>query len=94
LTEAAWLLRSNPSTVESLLGSASSGLFKIFSLTEEDATAIAAVLKRYRNLKPQLADAALVHLAQRERIYTIFTLDRRDFQVYRPARSRAFRILP
>ena len=94
LTEAAWLLRSNPAAVESLLGSATSGLFKILSLTEGDAAAIASILKRYRNLKPQLADAALVYLAQRERIYTVFTLDRRDFQVYRPARSRAFRILP
>jgi uncharacterized protein len=94
LTEAAWLLRSNPATVESLLESGASGLFKILSLTEEDAIAIAAILKRYRSLKPQLADAALVHLAQRERIYTVFTLDRRDFQVYRPARSRTFRILP
>jgi predicted nucleic acid-binding protein len=94
LTEAAWLLRSNPAAVESLLESGASGLFKILSLTEEDAIAIAAILKRYRSLKPQLADAALVHLAQRERIYTVFTLDRRDFQVYRPARSRTFRILP
>jgi len=94
LTEAAWLLRSNAVAVESLLESAAAGLFKILSLTEEDASAIAVVLKRYRSLKPQLADAALVHLARRERIYTIFTLDRRDFQVYRPARARAFRILP
>ena len=94
LTEAAWLLRSNPAAFESLLGSAAAGLFKILSLTEGDASAIATVLKRYRSLKPDLADAALVHLAQRERIYTIFTLDRRDFRVYRPARSRAFRIEP
>jgi predicted nucleic acid-binding protein len=44
--------------------------------------------------RPQLADAALVYLAARERIDNIFTLDRRDFLIYRTGRRRAFRILP
>jgi predicted nucleic acid-binding protein len=51
-------------------------------------------MKRYENIRPQLADAALVYLADREGIDTILTLDRRDFSVYRSARKRAFRILP
>ena len=45
-------------------------------------------------LHPQLADAALIYLAGREGIDTIFTLDRRDLAVYRSARNRPFRILP
>ncbi len=51
-------------------------------------------MKRYENIRPQLADAALVYLAGRERIDTIFTLDRSDFSIYRPSRRRSFRILP
>jgi predicted nucleic acid-binding protein len=51
-------------------------------------------MKRYEDIRPQLADAALVYLADREGIDTIFTLDRRDFSVYRSARKRTFRILP
>jgi len=51
-------------------------------------------MKRYEGIRPQLADAALVYLAGRERIETIFTLDPRDFSVYRTARKRAFRIVP
>ncbi len=41
-----------------------------------------------------LADAALVTVAERERIGRIFTLDRRDFEVYRPARLGRFSLLP
>ena len=47
-----------------------------------EAGAIAEVMKRYQDIRPQLADAALVYLAGREGIDTIFTLDRRDFGVY------------
>jgi hypothetical protein len=94
LTEAAWLLRFDPDAVEKLVKSASFGLYRILPLDETDGDAIAAILKKYRRLKPQLADATLVHLAQRESIETVFTVDRRDFRVYRPAPNRTFRIVP
>lgn len=41
-----------------------------------------------------LADAALVRVAERDRITQIFTIDRRDFSLYRPARLGHFRIVP
>jgi uncharacterized protein len=94
LTEAAWLLRFDPPAVERLLKSAAAGLYRILDLGEKDAVAIAEILRRYRRLNPQLADAALVHLARRERIETVFTVDRRDFRVYRPGPKRTFRIVP
>ena len=50
-------------------------------------------MKEYQ-VHPQLADAALVYLANREGIDTIFTLDYRDFAVYRSAHKRAFRVVP
>ena len=94
LTEAAWLLRYDPDAVEKLLQSAALGLYRILHLGETDGMAIAAILKKYRRLKPQLADAALVHLAARENIETVFTVDRRDFGIYRPSARRAFKIVP
>lgn len=94
LTEAAWLLRSRPDAVERLMETTASGLFRILALTEVDGPGIAGILARYRALRPQLADAALVHLARREGIGTIFTLDQRDFRVYRGAANRAFTLLP
>jgi predicted nucleic acid-binding protein len=94
LTGAAWLLRFDPNAVEKLLQSASLGLYQILQLDETDGTAIAAILKKHRRLKPQVADAALVHLAHCENIETVFTGDRRDFRIYRPSANKTFRIVP
>ena len=52
------------------------------------------MIEKYRNIRPQLADAALVYLAERDGFDVIFTLDRRDFSVYQAGRKRAFRIIP
>jgi predicted nucleic acid-binding protein len=56
--------------------------------------AIAALMKQYEDIRPQFADAALVYLAHREKIDTIFTLDRRDFSTYRNGRGRPFHLVP
>jgi predicted nucleic acid-binding protein len=94
ITETAWLLRSYPRAVERLLNSIGTGFLELLSLSGEEAKSVAAVMKRYESVRPKLADASLVYLADREQIDTIFTLDRRDFGVYRSARKRAFRIIP
>jgi len=94
ITEAAWLLRRNPKAVSLLLRRVSEGVLVLLPLERADAAAIAKIFEKYSDLSPQLADAALVHLANRESIDTIFTLDRRDFSVYRSARNRRFRLIP
>lgn len=94
LTEAAWLLRASQDTIQQLMGSIGHGFLDLLPLASSEAGAIADVMRRYQQIRPQLADAALVYLADREGIDTIFTLDRRDFSVYRSVRKRAFRILP
>jgi len=94
VTEAAWLLRAHPGAIQQLLGSIEDGFLALLPLAGPEAKAIAEVMRAYADIRPQLADAALVYLADREGIGTIFTLDRRDFSVYRSARKRPFRILP
>jgi predicted nucleic acid-binding protein len=94
ITEAAWLLRRDPTAVAQLLHSLDTGFLELLPLTTADAKDIAAILKKYRDIRIQLADAALVHLAARDGVDTIFTLDQRDFSVYRLPRGKAFRILP
>ncbi len=87
-------MREYPDAIRAMLESPKSGLFTILHLNDQDAAAIAAVMKQYKSLRPQLADAALVHLANREKIDTIFTLDQRDFRVYRTRSHRALKLLP
>ena len=94
ITEAAWLLRRSPRAILQLLGSMNSGFLELLPVAGTEAKAIAAVMKRYESIRPQLADATLVYLAGRERIDAIFTLDRRDFSIYRTSRKRSFSILP
>jgi predicted nucleic acid-binding protein len=94
ITEAVWLLRAYQGATQQLLSSINEQFLVLLPLAGSEARAIAKIMKRYEDIRPQLADAALVYLADRESIDTIFTLDRRDFSVYRSARKRAFRILP
>lgn len=94
ITEAAWLLRAFPAAVQQLLRSIGNGFLELLPLAGGEAKAIGEVMKKYASLRTQLADAALVYLAGREGIETIFTLDRRDFSVYRAGRRRAFKTLP
>lgn len=94
ITEAAWLLRGHPRAIQQLLGSLDGGFLELLSLSGSEGVAIADVMKKYADIRPQLADAALVYLAARDGIDTIFTLDQRDFSVYRSGRKRPFRILP
>lgn len=94
ITEAAWLLRQQPVAVQRLLSSFTKGWVKLLPLVESDAEPIGKILQRYRKLNAQLADAALVHLAEREGLDTVFTLDRRDFSVYRFSGNRSFHLLP
>jgi predicted nucleic acid-binding protein len=75
------------------------GLFSkgAVQLVELDAQALSwavGFMERYATLGAQLADATLMFLAERERIDTVFTLDRRDFTVYRTTDGRALALVP
>lgn len=94
ITEAAWLLRRDWKAAEKLLNGLDAGFLELLPLNTDDAKPIASIMKKYRDIRIQLADAALVHLAGRDGLDTIFTLDQRDFSVYRLPKGKSFRILP
>lgn len=94
LTEAMYLLNFSWRAQEALWEMLDRAAVILLSLEEPDLLRMRELMKKYRDLPMDLADAALVAVAERERIRSIFTLDRRDFQVYRPAKLGRFSILP
>ncbi len=54
---------------------------------------VAQLMGRYQDLPMDLADATLVVLAEERGLGTVFSLDR-DFQVYRQARGKMFKVVP
>jgi predicted nucleic acid-binding protein len=62
-------------------------------LDEADAPRMRELMEKYRDLPMDLADAALVRVAERESATEIFTLDRKHFSIYRPGRRRRFSIV-
>ena len=94
LTEAIYLLGASWPAQRELLGYVTDGALRLLPLTEEDVPRIRDLMHKYRDLPMDLADAALVRAAERDQISRVFTLDRRDFAVYRPARLGRFQIVP
>ena len=94
MTEAAWLLRRHPAAIARLMTAFETGVFELAPLDASDIPSIAAILSKYRTLGVQLADAALLHLANRESIDTVFTLDHRDFEVFRLKGGKRLRLVP
>ncbi|HVR08632.1 MAG TPA: PIN domain-containing protein [Thermoanaerobaculia bacterium] len=66
----------------------------VVPLELRDFARMRELMKKYQDLPMDLADAALVRVAERERIHRIFTLDRRDFLLYRPEGLEPFQIVP
>ena len=94
LTEAVYLVQRWPTAQSRMLGLVETGDLRILPLGREDMPRIRALMDKYRDLPMDLADAALVRVAERERLRTVFTIDRRDFSVYRPLGLGKFRIVP
>lgn len=83
LTEAAYMLSDVPGACDRLMDMWASGSFLVLPMDASDAARLRALIAKYRDLPMDLADASVVRLCEREAIGTIFTLDRRDFSVYR-----------
>jgi len=67
---------------------------RLLPVEADDHRRMRDLMKKYRMLPMDLADAALVAVAERERIRRIFTIDRRNFSIYRPAKLGKFMIIP
>jgi predicted nucleic acid-binding protein len=71
-----------------------SGALTMGAIANDDLSSLNGLMSKYRDRPMDFADATLVHLAQREAIHLIFTIDHDDFETYRIEGRKKFRIVP
>lgn len=94
LAEASHLLRASDQAQSRLLHWVEQGSIRLAPLDRDDVPRMRELMAKYRDLPMDLADAAIVRVAERERIGRVFTIDQKDFRIYRPAHMRHFVLLP
>ena len=92
MTETCHLLSSRLSVESQLkfMESFAAGAFQVFNLTHGHADRIYALMRRYRDLPMDLADASLVILAEELGHGRILSTDQRDFRTVRWKSRRPF----
>ncbi len=94
VTEAMYLLGFSPEAQQALWQLIERSGNLVLPLGLDDVPRIRELMAKYKDLPMDFADAALVRVSEREKIRRIFTLDRRDFSVYRPPGHGSFDIVP
>jgi uncharacterized protein len=93
LTEAMHLLGETPRGQEALFEMVEDGALAVAPIDEGDLPRMKALMRKYRDQPMDFADAALVRVAERDRLNRILSFDR-HFKVYAlPGRAR-FVVLP
>ena len=87
-TEAMYLLRGSWRAQQALWSRLETDALALAPLDETDAPRMRELMEKYRDLPMDLADAALVRVAERDALTHVFTLDRTLFSVYRAGRRR------
>ena len=89
-----YLLDSSVNAQNALLEMIERGLLIILEIGASDLPPIRALINKYNDQPMDFADATLVHVANREGLQEIFTLDRRDFSIYKMKQNRPFKVVP
>lgn len=94
LTELFHMVGESRREMESAWKFVRSGALVLAAIGNSELPEIHALMSRYWDRPMDFADATLVHLAKREAISTVFTVDHADFETYRINGRRRFRVLP
>jgi uncharacterized protein len=94
LTEAFHLTTRDFGDMRGLWTLLSSGSIRLAGIEHDELLQIHSLMVQYRDRPMDFADATLVHLAARESISLILTLDHNDFETYRIGGRKRFTILP
>jgi predicted nucleic acid-binding protein len=94
LTELFHVVGDNRRETEAAWKFLRSGAVTLLTITDSELPAVHELMSRYRDRPMDFADATLVHLAKRESLVTIFTVDHSGFETYRIEGRRRCRIVP
>ena len=83
LSEVMYLLAGLPNAQGSVWDILARRTVQLLPLGPDDLPRIRELMRQYANRPMDLADAALIRVAEREGIRRFFTVDRKDFTVYR-----------
>jgi predicted nucleic acid-binding protein len=94
IVEAYYLIQRYGGPAEVVLHWIQARHLRVMELRQADIQRIRHLTRKYRELPMDLADAALVAACEREKVRRVFTLDRKDFLIYRPSHIERFELLP
>ena len=94
LTETFYLVRRNLRDDRAVWTLLRSGAIRMAAIADDELPQIHALMAQYADRPMDFADATLVHVAARERLSLILTIDHDDFSTYRLPGRKKFSILP
>lgn len=94
LTELFHLVGDHSREVQAAWAFVRSGAVTVAPVADLDLPELDLLMRRYRDRPMDFADATLVRLAERESVFTVFTIDHDNFETYRTFGRKRFRILP
>jgi predicted nucleic acid-binding protein len=94
ITECFYLLNFSWKVQENLWLFIQRGGLEIYHLEREIQVRCQELMKQYCDLPMDLADATLVALGEKVGVSKVFTLDHKDFSIYRLKHKKRFKLLP
>lgn len=94
LTEAFYILGFSWKAQNNLWEFISRGGLAVSSFESKHYNRCRELMEKYRDLPMDLADASLVVIGEDKNIHEIFTLDHKDFNIYRIRKGKKFKLIP
>ena len=94
LTEAFYMLEDWKTGQAKLWNIITAGAVQLYELQPLHYGRLEELMRKYSDRPMGLVDVTIVLIAESLKILTIFTLDKKDFSIYRPKHCRHFEIIP